>query len=368
MNKPITLFLLFIGNLLFSQNQVINPSFEDFDKCPWRLGMFNNNVFHWSCPNHGSTDFFRACGTNPITKENYNGEQAPFSGDAYVGMYLYAIDDYREYVQGALQSQLVSGETYTISFYISLAEKSSLAIQNIEMLFTEERVGVAAQGVSVFNSPKGSYKKFNNLTEKYINPSELQTQNNVIHNIETTTFYDDTLAWTKVSFTYKAEGFEKYFTIGNFNANQETKTKQVRKDFEHPFAYYYLDEVSVAPNNKVYKTDVVYVFKNVLFEFDKAILIKESTEELDKLYAYLLENDDVSVEIYGHTDAIGSKMHNEVLSKSRAKAVSDYLINKGVKASRTSWYGYGSSRPKTTNKTDAGRAINRRVEFKLIKA
>ncbi|WP_034060312.1 OmpA family protein [Lacinutrix jangbogonensis] len=105
----------------------------------------------------------------------------------------------------------------------------------------------------------------------------------------------------------------------------------------------------------------------MFFEFDKAELQNISIEELDKLFIYLTNNVNLNIEIYGHTDTIGLAKRNNELSLQRAKSVSSYLINKGLKPERIKWFGFGSSKPITVNDTEADRAKNRRVEFKLIK-
>tara|TARA_R110002012_G_scaffold14093_1_gene59156 strand:- start:11420 stop:12523 length:1104 start_codon:yes stop_codon:yes gene_type:complete len=365
MTKFLCFLLLLSSQIGVSQNLVKNPSFEDFDKCPWTLSMFHNNVNYWSCPNHSSTDFFRACGNVKETNDNYNGVQTPFLGDAYAGIYCYADDDYREYVQGELQRKLLANETYVVHFYISLAEKSSFSIKNLAVLFTGERIGASTQRASVLNSPKGSNQKFGNLSKKFINPETLKIRNRVLQNDTLIPFYNDTKQWMQVSFTYQALGFEQFLTIGNFESNTETHLNQEKSEFEHAFAYYYIDAISVEAIKTSYKTDTIYTFKNVLFEFDKSVLLKESVEELDKLFNYLKRNN-LKVEIYGHTDAIGLQTHNDKLSEERAKAVSDYLIKSGLEASRIIWFGYGSSKPKAENNSEENRALNRRVEFKLV--
>ena len=366
MTKFLFFLLLLTFQLAVSQNLVKNPSFEDFEKCPWKLGMFNSNVNYWSCPNHGSTDFFRACGNTNETNQNYNGEQTPFLGDAYAGMYCYAEDDYREYIQGELKEKLQANETYTIQFYISLAEKSSFSIKNMTVLFTDECIGASTKSASILNSPKGSNQKFGNLSKKFINPEALKIQNSLIQKDTLIPFYNDTKEWMQVTFTYQATGYEQFFTIGNFKANQETAINQEKPEFKHPFTYYYIDAISIELIKNTYETNTLYTFKNVLFEFDKANLLEESVEELDKLYLHLKGNH-LNVEIYGHTDAVGMELHNEKLSEKRAKAVSNYLIKSGLEASRIQWFGYGSSKPIVDNTSEENRALNRRVEFKLIK-
>lgn len=105
---------------------------------------------------------------------------------------------------------------------------------------------------------------------------------------------------------------------------------------------------------------------NIFFEFNKADLMSESYNELDRLYDILKENKSLKIEIGGHTDDKGSDEYNKNLSNSRAKSVVDYLVNKGIKAERLSSVGYGESQPEVPNDTDENRAINRRVEFKVL--
>ena len=79
------------------------------------------------------------------------------------------------------------------------------------------------------------------------------------------------------------------------------------------------------------------------------------------------DNPNIEIEIAGHTDNKGSDEYNLDLSAGRAQAVMDYIIAQGIDDWRIQSEGYGESRPETTNATDAGRAINRRVEFTILK-
>jgi len=108
------------------------------------------------------------------------------------------------------------------------------------------------------------------------------------------------------------------------------------------------------------------VLKNIFFDTDEYVLKPESFVELNKLYELMVANASLKIEIGGHTDNTGGKDHNRVLSENRAKAVYDYLINKGIDAGRMSYKGYGDTRPIDTNATEEGRANNRRTEFKVI--
>jgi OmpA-OmpF porin, OOP family len=99
--------------------------------------------------------------------------------------------------------------------------------------------------------------------------------------------------------------------------------------------------------------------KNIFFTINKSELLSESFIELDKLVRYLNERPKIS----GHTDNTGNEDQNKTLSESRAKAVADYLILKGIDKSRINYIGYGSSKPVATNDTNEGKQQNRRVEF-----
>ena len=109
-----------------------------------------------------------------------------------------------------------------------------------------------------------------------------------------------------------------------------------------------------------------FVLRNVFFDFDKSILKNESNIELDKLVAYLSSNQNLKIEIGGHTDNQGNDEYNMNLSLERAKSVYNYLISKGISADRMSYKGYGETKPIASNDTEEGRQLNRRTEFKVI--
>ncbi|HNN91732.1 MAG TPA: OmpA family protein [Pseudomonadota bacterium] len=99
---------------------------------------------------------------------------------------------------------------------------------------------------------------------------------------------------------------------------------------------------------------------------NKAILTKESLVILDEAVTVLTEHNKVKVEIGGHTDNIGVAAENLALSQQRADAVKNYLASKGIDPNRLTAIGYGQTQPVADNGNAAGRAQNRRVEFKLL--
>ncbi len=105
------------------------------------------------------------------------------------------------------------------------------------------------------------------------------------------------------------------------------------------------------------------VLKNIFYQTDKYDLKDESRAEVGKIIAFMNKNPKVKVEISGHTDNIGAKLHNQQLSEYRAKAVYDHLVESGMDKNRLTFKGYADLKPIASNATEAGRAQNRRTEF-----
>ncbi len=109
-----------------------------------------------------------------------------------------------------------------------------------------------------------------------------------------------------------------------------------------------------------------FILEDVNFETGKAILKPESFPALDELVAYLVRKDDDRIEIGGHTDNVGKAAKNQILSLERAKSVMAYIASKGIEMSRLTAKGYGMTKPIASNKTAAGKALNRRTEVKIL--
>ncbi|MBP6722451.1 MAG: OmpA family protein, partial [Bacteroidia bacterium] len=87
---------------------------------------------------------------------------------------------------------------------------------------------------------------------------------------------------------------------------------------------------------------------------------------LDSLADFLKSHPDLKIRLSGHTDSDGEDGYNLKLSESRARAVMDYLISQTIDAKRITSFGIGESRPCSTNETDEGKALNRRVEVEFL--
>lgn len=107
------------------------------------------------------------------------------------------------------------------------------------------------------------------------------------------------------------------------------------------------------------------VLKNIFFDTDAYSLKEESEVELNTLLEFMQNNGDLSIEIEGHTDNVGSQEHNLTLSENRAKEVYSFLVDKGIAANRMTYKGFGDSKPIASNDSETGRAENRRTAFRI---
>jgi outer membrane protein OmpA-like peptidoglycan-associated protein len=110
------------------------------------------------------------------------------------------------------------------------------------------------------------------------------------------------------------------------------------------------------------------VLEGIYFDFNKATIKPESEPALQKALQTLVFFPDITVEIGGHTDNKGGKKYNQKLSEQRAQSVKDWLVAHGVAANRTTVKGYGMDKPIASNKTEDGRAKNRRIEYLITGA
>lgn len=213
--------------------------------------------------------------------------------------------------------------------------------------------------------------------------------------------------WEKMTFTFKAKNYARYICITSKDPTEVLYTENKNWNdsifsffgFNDLKASYLLDDfklvkkknrslevVNIEPvmpsmetstiNNdtnfvqkkieEAYVIDKVYSLKDVTFELNCYNLNRENLSELDSLALYLIQNDELKLEIFGHTDDTGNKEHNLELSRKRAESVFDYLVEHGVSANRLSYFGFGSTIPKVPNKNEANKTKNRRVEIKIL--
>lgn len=146
----------------------------------------------------------------------------------------------------------------------------------------------------------------------------------------------------------KAE--EYLFFSENMNVSEATVAREIINDIR-------LKRVEVGQS---------IVLNNIFFDTGAATLRPESFAELGILYKLMVDNPSLKIEISGHTDNVGSASFNQRLSENRARAVVDFLVDRGIDRSRLTYKGYGFDRPIASNDTAEGRQMNRRTEFEII--
>lgn len=236
-----TLYLLFslILNHFFAaaQNLVPDPSFEKTTnpQCSYTLKPedFELLTYHWTLPNLGTSDLFSTtvdstCLMHCFSKSNARlGHQKPRTGKNMAGIITYYkvpsfpdVSDYREYLQIKLSEPLIVGQTYNIEFFVSKAERSRYACNNIGAYLSETKINLDSDLQLPFNPQV----------------VELNT-------------ISDTLNWVKISGSTTIKSQAEYLIIGNFSNDKETtKTTTYNGDanfYVWPSAYYFIDDITV---------------------------------------------------------------------------------------------------------------------------
>lgn len=215
--------ILFQSISLVSQNLVPNYNFEIFSMCPYANGQidFANN-WH-SGTSNGTPDYFHRCGVGAFSiNNNSTGGIEPFSGDAYAGFYAsmqFAGTDVKEYIQAQLLQELDSNTEYYISFHISLSGQSKTGVSSIGILFSKSD-SINHNGYLATDTPQIQTNIQEPITDK---------------------------SWTKHTWIYKANGSEKFITIGNFKSDSASGITNANSG-QHLMSYYYIDDVCVSLN------------------------------------------------------------------------------------------------------------------------
>ena len=217
-----------------AQNLVPNPSFELHDTCPEIFG-FASKPLYWDRWDQ-SPDYFHACagslmGVDTLLDVPWNGFtwQYAHDGDAYVGMGLYTVDDFRELVGAPLIEPLVVGQTYYVSCWVNLATEGSYwetrwACNNQGVLFTMDEHNWSGQTGSGPEFAPRNYAHVNNPT-----------------------IITDSANWTLVSGSFVADSAYRYIVLGNFFNDALTDTVHFTPGLPSLAAYYLYDAICVSP-------------------------------------------------------------------------------------------------------------------------
>ena len=218
-----------------AQNLVPNPSFESHSGCPEWGGELPYctpwfqplKYMGYNVTISSSTDFYHPCNTNSLFSVPINraGHQEARTGTAYVGFGAYLAPNTnteREYLEVELSSTLISGETYCVEYYVSLADTCMVGISNLGVYFSND--SLVYDSNSTWRIP---------VTPQIINPSS-----NIITDKEN---------WVKISGSYLAQGGERFITIGNFTDSSLITYANVQASGPGMYwgAYYYIDDISV---------------------------------------------------------------------------------------------------------------------------
>ena len=114
------------------------------------------------------------------------------------------------------------------------------------------------------------------------------------------------------------------------------------------------------------ENEIAVPLKNLFFSSGRSKLKSSSVTELKRISRIIVDND-LTVELSGHTDNVASEESNQTLSEDRANAVKEFLVNHGCDESKIISIGYGESKPLNNNENSTERKRNRRVEFRFVK-
>ena len=133
----------------------------------------------------------------------------------------------------------------------------------------------------------------------------------------------------------------------------------------------YVDRTKMELNDSIYKNKFrvgeKFTLTRIYFKTNQATLLQGSRQELEELASVLQRYPKLEIEILGYTDHLAGEEYNRKLGEKRAKSVYDYLVANGVSKDRLKYTGVGKNSYVADNDSDAGRQMNRRVEFKVTK-
>lgn len=212
-----------------AQDLVPNGDLETYTLCPDYVSQIDRAV-GWSRPTVGTSDYLNACLGVPFSEsvpDNEFGYQAAHSGGGYAGFYCFysnvpittAPDNDHEYVTHALAAPLIPGETYGVEFFVSLADVSKYAVNDIGALLSTY-IPARPDSYAITATPQVTNTSYAML--------------------------DDKSGWTRIHGCFVADSAFVYITIGNFHVGAATVFAQVPTN--NPltyYSYYYVDDVSV---------------------------------------------------------------------------------------------------------------------------
>jgi OOP family OmpA-OmpF porin len=218
-------FFIFFHLTLFAQDNLVpNYSFETYSACPTAADELTNTTNWYSC-NKEFPDYFNACQLVPYTYGiplTVHGYQHARTGDAFTGIFVYGNSPAtrREYLQVQLTSALKEDTDYDITFYVSLANNATVAVRQLGAYLSLSAISDTTSGALPYT------------------PQVMGAAGS---------FITDTAKWVKISGSFRANGGEKFITIGNFKDEASTDTLQLST--LPALSYYFIDDISITQSD-----------------------------------------------------------------------------------------------------------------------
>ncbi len=367
-------------SLTKQDNFIINPDFDFFYFKPIPIVYHGQDkiedwVPFWTTPGNYTPDYISNLRFIDVLDYHSLFDLKMPEKFNYVGVALFKeADDYSEYIQGNLNGPLIRSKKYCLRISINSTKYSKYLVNRLACYLSPAPVLIDSQNEDSF-SPQ--------VVFSYL-PAE-------------------SMEFVTLCGYFSARGGEKVISIGRFNKT-ENLSVTARDNFPvshfnlEKSAYYLIDKIelfeihdsldcncrisingirtdqklidtaslSIKSNlNRLSQGESV-VLRNVNFDFNSFILLKSSEATLNTFLEFLNENPVLRASIEGHTDDIGTEEYNLELSVKRAKSVYNWLVNRGIQPQRLEFKGYGKKLPLINSTEDKDRAINRRVEVKVI--
>ena len=391
---PLLLFLL-PQTPIFSQNLVLNPSFEQLKPggvvvaCEFmQSGRLSEVAEAWTSFSDMTPDVLRAAENCPLLTQVHTGE--------YCGGIIYYLpgkdggheSGYREALQGQLMRPLRPGVRYRVGLWVR--EHPALMKDHLARVYTDKTPIMPLRASNIgFCFSITPFDAHYSLA-RHIRELNLKPQINFGEIIATNG------DWAYLSATFVADRPFQYFTIANFFRDEQTATDlplhkhrqidSLNAQATSPLmktkrvAYVCIDDVYIGPEKppaadtaapksleaKMLRERKFTFSAAVLFDSGKADLRPAAGPDLDSLAAFLKKYPRIRIGISGHTDDVGTDEDNLDLSARRAQAVHAQLLAKGIPAAQIEWKAFGETRPTAENDTETGRQRNRRVECVVL--
>lgn len=387
MKNGILIFVIIFSllHLLSAQNLIANPGFEalisDYEKeypksdpsivpnsrgcisClqSWRINYVNTafglteKLPEWNWKYYSNIWLYG----NPFEKGFWYGRK--IFGKSYAIITVNGFDPEgknrplnpkSDYMQTKMLRPLTQGKKYNVSFQVHLGDY--LTLNNLGILLTTYPIRLDTIS-------------FINLTAQIVMES-----------------IDTSRDLTLFQQSFVADSNYKYLTIGYFPKNKVIRTlyrpHNMYNDYKNidlteinkrPSFFFVIDDIKITEElEREMMQKIIFNkidIKNIQFEINKSNLTLVGKMEIDKLVKLLDEIPYLKIKIEGNTDDEGSDEFNMDLSNNRSKEILNYLVNKGIQPDRLATEGFGETKPLVPNSSEENRALNRRVEIKVLK-